>query len=396
MTSNSTFCAACKIVRRSEEALVPQRMGLSLLVSVILTIGICCRAQNIFAQSAPPAPILSGTVKSSEGKPLEGVGVSARNAGQTFTTTVYTDQSGRFSFLPLSSGQYKIWARAVGFEIATAEAGLAGGGKKQIDLTLPTLSDFHKQLSGTEWVSSLPEDTPNDRRMKTVFINNCTGCHQVSFLLQNRFDAAGWGAVINLMQTMLSIGYAPEGKTPDAVIHAYKDELAEYLERVRGPGDSPLNFKLLPRPTGEAPQLVVTEYDLPRADMPSGWTMKHNGTDWSDGTPSRYDGRAAHDVAVDKGGYVWFADDATPERTLGKLDPPMGRVVDYKLPDSANAAESSHALVFDRPGNNGFAHGAQGSPTKFVPETVQIICFPRLHGFPLSVDFMSLNSNGNE
>jgi len=46
--------------------------------------------------------------------------------------------------------------------------------------------------------------------------------------------------------------------------------------------------------------------------MPGGWTMKHNGTDWSEGTPSRYDGRAAHDVAVDKGGYVWFADDATP------------------------------------------------------------------------------------
>src|SRR5258708_28587484 len=165
MTSNSTFSAACKIVRRSEEPLVPQRMGLSLLVSVILTIGICCLAQNIFAQSAPPAPILSGTVKSSEGKPLEGVGVSARNAGQTFTTTVYTDQSGRFSFLPLSSGQYKIWAQAVGFEIATAEAGLASGGNKLIDLRLPTLSYFLKQISRTECVSVLTSETPNDPQM---------------------------------------------------------------------------------------------------------------------------------------------------------------------------------------------------------------------------------------
>jgi virginiamycin B lyase len=374
---------------------VPRIKALSLVVSVILTIGICCPAQTILAQSAPATTILSGTVKSSEGKPLEGVGVSARNAGETFTTTVYTDQSGRYFFPLLSSGQYKIWAQAVGFETATAEAGLAGGGKKQVELVLPTLSDFHKQLSGTEWAASLPEDTPNDRRMKTVFINNCSGCHQVSFLLQNRFDAAGWGAVIHLMQTMLSIGYAPEGKTPDPVIHAYMDELAEYLAHVRGPGNSPLNLKLLPRPTGEAAQIVVTEYDLPRADMPGGWTMKHNGTDWSEGTPSRYDGRAAHDVAVDKGGYVWFADDATPERTLGKLDPRTGRVVDYKLADSANAAESSHALVFDRQGNIWFANGTEGSPTKFDPETGKFVRFPRPEGIPYSGDFITLDPKGN-
>src|SRR5258705_5566845 len=368
---------------------------LSLIVFVFLMTGICFLTQELLAQSAPATANLFGTVKSSEGKPLEGVGVSARNAGETFTTTVYTDQSGRYFFPPVSSGQSKLWAQAVRFDTATSEVGLAGAGKKQVDLTLLTLADFHKQLSGTEWAASLPEDSPNDRRMKSIFINNCSGCHQVSFLLQNRFDAAGWGAVMNLMQTMLSIGYAPEGKTPDPVIHAYKDELAEYLGRVRGPGDSPLNFKLLPRPTGEAAQIVVTEYDLPRADMPGGWTMKHNGTDWSEGTPSRYDGRAAHDVAIDKGGYVWFADDATPERTLGKLDPRTGKVVDYKLPDSANAAESSHALVFDRQGNIWFANGTEGSPTKFDPETGKFIRFPRPARFPFSGDFITLDSKGN-
>jgi virginiamycin B lyase len=372
-----------------------RKKALSLFIFAMLAIGICCLAQDILAQSAPATAILSGTVKSSDGKPLEGVGVSTRSAAETFTTTVYTDQSGRYSFPPLSSGQYKIWAQAVGFETAMADAVLAGGSKKLVELMLPVLADFHKQLSGTEWAASLPEDTPNDLRMKTIFINNCSGCHQVSFLLQNRFDAAGWGAVMNLMQTMLSIGYAPEGKTPDPVIHAYKDELAEYLGRVRGAGNSPLNYKLLPRPTGEAAQIVVTEYDLPRADMPDGWTMKHNGTDWSEGTPSRYDGRAAHDVAVDKGGYVWFADDATPERTLGKLDPHTGRVTDYKLADSANAAESSHALVFDRQGNIWFANGTEGSPTKFDPETGKFVRFPRPEGIPYSGDFITLDPKGN-
>jgi streptogramin lyase len=373
---------------------VPRSKALSVIVSAFVSLVFLSCVQNGFSQSAPATSTLSGTVKSSDGKPLEGVGVSARAVRETFTTTVYTDDSGRYLFPPMASGQYKVWAQAVGFETSKAEAGLSDGAKKQVDLTLAGLADFHKQLSGTEWAASLPEDTPEDRRMKTVFINNCSGCHQVSFLLQNRFDAAGWGAVITLMEKMLSIGYAPEDAKPNPVIHAYKQELAEYLGRVRGPGNSPLDLKLLPRPTGDSARIVVTEYDLSRPDMP-GWIMEHNGTDWSEGTPSRWNGRAAHDVAIDKGGYVWFADDATPERTLGKLDPRTGRITEYMLADQNNAAESSHALVFDKAGNLWFANGTEGSPTKFDPETGKFFRFPRPQDFPFSGDFITLDTKGN-
>jgi virginiamycin B lyase len=373
---------------------VPRNNALSVVLSVFISLAIFPCAQIGFSQSAPTAGALSGTVKSSVGKPLEGVGVSARGVSETYTTTVYTDESGRYLFPPMGSGQYKVWAQAVGFETSRADASLSGGAKRQVDFTLASLSDFHKQLSGTEWAASLPEDTPDDRRMKTVFINNCSGCHQVSFLLQNRFDAAGWSAVITLMEKMLSIGYAPEDAKPNPVIHAYKQELAEYLGRVRGPGNSPLNLKLLPRPSGESARIVVTEYDLSRPDMP-GWIMEHNGTDWSEGTPSRWNGRAAHDVAVDKGGSVWFADDATPERTLGKLDPLTGKITEYKLADEANAAETSHALVFDKVGNIWFANGTEGAPTKFDPETGKFFRYPRPADIPSSGDFITLDTKGN-
>ena len=222
---------------------MPKSMARSVIFSAFASILFFACSQNVFSKPASATGTLSGTVKSSDGKPLEGVGVSARGVSETFTTTVYTDGSGRYSFPAMSSGQYKVWAQAVGFETARADAGLSDGAKKQVDLTLANLADFHKQLSGTEWAASLPEDTPDDRRMKTVFINNCSGCHQVSFLLQNRFDAAGWGAVITLMEKMLSIGYAPEDAKPNPVIHAYKQELAEYLGRVRGPGNTPLNLQ---------------------------------------------------------------------------------------------------------------------------------------------------------
>ena len=375
---------------------MPRRKALSfaLFVFLILPIVLFCRTQGIFAQSSPAGAVLSGTVKSSEGKPLEGVGVSARNAAETFTTTVYTDQAGRYFFPPLGHGQYKIWAQAVGFEMSAAQVELAGGATNPVEFVLPNFADFQKQFSGTEWAESLPEDTPGDRRMKSVFVNNCSGCHTVSFLLQNKFDAAGWGKIINLMQTMQSIGYAIPGAIPDESIHAYKPELAEYLGGARGPGASSLTLRPLPRPTGEAAQVVITEFDLPRPGQPD-WIMKHNGTDWSEGTPSRYDGRAAHDVAIDKGGFVWFADDATHGRTLGKLDPRTGRVAEYKLADAADNAEVSHALVFDRQGNIWFSNGTEGSPTMFDPETGKFSRFPRPEGFPFSGDFIALDSKGN-
>src|SRR5665213_2477135 len=83
---------------------------LKVLIGVSLVLFPC--AQNSFPQSHGPSGVLSGTVKSAEGKPLEGVGVSARGASDTFTTTVYTDESGKYYFPELSGGQYKIWAQA--------------------------------------------------------------------------------------------------------------------------------------------------------------------------------------------------------------------------------------------------------------------------------------------
>ena len=373
---------------------MPRKFAAVVIVAAVLSSLVVLCAQNIFSQSASTSGSFSGLVKTSDGKPLEGVGVSTRSDGDRFTTTVFTDDSGRYRFPPLKAGRYRIWAQAVGFETSIIEANSADVAAKDAIFNLQPLSDFSRQLSGTEWAASLPEDTPNDRRMKTVFINNCSGCHQVSFLLQNRFDAAGWAAVMTLMEKMQSIGYAPADIPANSVIHAYKPEIAEYLGRVRGPANSPLQLKLLPRPTGDAARIVVTEYDLARPDMP-GWTMAHNGVDWSEGTPSRWDGRAAHDVAIDKGGYVWFADDATPERTLGKLDPATGRITEYKLADQANSAESSHALVFDKTGNIWFANGTEGSPTKFDPETGKFFRYPRPKDFPFSGDFITLDTKGN-
>lgn len=111
------------------------------------------------------------------------------------------------------------------------------------------------------------------------------------------------------------------------MIAAYRDELAEYLGRVRAATELS-DLKLLPRATGEATQVVITEYDLPRTDSPLHFD---NGSDWSMGTPSRFIGRAAHDVWPDAEGNIWMADDMVPQRTVARLDPRTGKVTDYAL-----------------------------------------------------------------
>ena len=77
-------------------------------IAVVVLLGLSA-AQGPSSSETP----LKGTVKSSDGKPLEGVAVSARADGKTFTTTVYTDRDGGDYFPPLEDGQYKVWAQAV-------------------------------------------------------------------------------------------------------------------------------------------------------------------------------------------------------------------------------------------------------------------------------------------
>ena len=51
-----------------------------------------------------PSTGLMGTVKSSDGKTMEGVAVTARSHSQTFNTSVFTDKDGQYYFPALADG----------------------------------------------------------------------------------------------------------------------------------------------------------------------------------------------------------------------------------------------------------------------------------------------------
>ena len=272
--------------------------GLVLAFSLLLLPG--CQ------QGASNSEGLRGTVKSAEGEPMEGVAVSAQGQGKTFTTSVYTNQDGKYYFPPLKSGAYRVWAQAVGFDADRSELTATDGEAVQQDFTLHPLQDFEAQLSGTEWMNSLPAASAEDRRMRRIFQYTCgagAGCHVTGFVLAKRFDAAGWDLMVDYM---IENQTAP-GSLLRKVMRGYKDELVGYLARIRGPKPHPLQFKPLPRVTGDATRIVVTEYDVPRGDRPEDYTIHTNGSDWSQGIASRLEGNALHDAVLGQDGNIYGA-----------------------------------------------------------------------------------------
>ena len=128
------------------------------------------------APAAAADAILSGIVKSSDGAAMGGVMVSAKPQGGTITTTVLTDEGGRYYFPPLAAGKYRVWAQALSFATSKGEIDL--GAEKKHDFTLKptedTSPDTWRQLPGNLMLAALPEDNEQDKRMKAIVRNNCT------------------------------------------------------------------------------------------------------------------------------------------------------------------------------------------------------------------------------
>jgi streptogramin lyase len=203
-------------------------------------------------------------------------------------------------------------------------------------------------------VAALPDASADDARAKKIFMNNCTGCHSTSYVLQFRFDEAGWNRIIDLMKVVPVTGVYPgPNAKPNQVIERHQKQLAAYLARARGPGESSMKIAVRPRPAGESARVVWTLYDLPlNPDAGIGTRYNANdGTDWSQGTTSKM-GQLPHDGALGLDGTIYFTSN-NPNRgvTIGKVDPVTG-AVKYLKADAANGlAATAHGLARDRAGN---------------------------------------------
>ena len=304
-----------------------------------LSLHSCCAAESL----------LRGSIAAAGGEKLGGVTVSAKLDGSTITTSVFTDGSGEYIFPPMQAGKYAVWAQALTFE--TAKIGVDLSRNSAQDFTLKPMADYIRQLPGDELLAALPGDTPDDARMKTIVRKNCTGCHTASYPLQHKFDEAGWFAILNAMKQFNVLGTFVPDRAINGNIEIHQKELAAYLARARGPGESSMKPKLKPRPSGEAARVVYREYDVP-VDADEGLPYKylpHNGSDWSEGTPSGMNGaNGVHDAQLDFDGNIWWTQ-AHPTRTttIAKVDARTGETKIFKLGEPNGYASNSHGIIRD-------------------------------------------------
>jgi virginiamycin B lyase len=301
------------------------------------------------AADAPPA--LSGMVSSQEEGAMEGVVVSARRDGASITVSVVSDAQGRYGFpqAKLAPGHYTLAIRAAGYELAAAAAAEIEPGKPaRSDLALRQARNLSAQLSSAEWLASMPG---SDKQKS--FLTGCTGCHTLERIVKSTHDAQEFLQIFDRMA-----GYYP-GSMP---IHPQRLEIlrgasfgpamqasADFLASVNlsrtTSWDYPL--KTLPRPSGRATRVVITEYDLPRRTM------------------------EPHDVILDAEGIAWFSNFG--ELSLGRLDPRTGKVSEYPIPEIKKGFPTGALdLEADHEGNLWLALMFQAGIAKFDRKTEKI------------------------
>ena len=359
-----------------------QNLTATLIFAAMFTALMLCPSARAYG-AEENSSLLAGTIKSDLGKKMAGVTVSAKAEGKAITTSVFTDQQGDYYFPPMPAGQYEVWAQADTFATARAKIDLTS--TRHQDFVLKPTKDFQRQLTGDQLLASLPDGTPDDRRLKRVFRNSCTSCHQPNYILQERFDVAGWTAILDLMKRVnVAGGYLGDKSEPAPIIDFHEKELAAYLARVSGPQPTAMNFKLRPRPTGEAARAVFTEYEVPIApDEKSGTEyITNDGSDWSLGTPSSLSGaHGIHDAQADLNGNIWFSYNVSNhDISLGRVDAKTGALKTFRVPGLHGFAANGHGLTRDQQGNLWFnvSAGVEGGPgrlAKIDPATEKIEVF---------------------
>jgi virginiamycin B lyase len=317
------------------------------------------RAQSVAAVA------LTGQISSADEGPMEGVVVSAKRAGATVTISVVSDATGRYRFprMRLEPGPYSISTRAVGYELDDpGPVEIASTRSTELNLKLHKTQDLSVQLTNGEWLMSFP-GTADQKRPLT---GTCPFCHTLERVVRTHYTAAQWPLILQRMSNyaMVTSPLRPQLQPrPPQTGPVTEDEVtirpatrreAEYYSSLNLSSSTRWQYplKTLPRPKGKGTRVIVTEYDLPRADaMP-------------------------HDVLVDTAeGVLWYPDFG--HHYLGRLDPKTAKVVEYPVPvPIPGAPTGSLDAGFDRDGNIWFAQMYQSGVVKFDKKTETFQSFP--------------------
>jgi virginiamycin B lyase len=303
--------------------------------------------------AAQAGAALAGKVTAGQ-EALEGVLVSAKKSGSTFTITVVSDKDGRYSFpaARLEPGRYSLRIRATGYDLDGPDQVLVAPDKTATaDLALRKSEDIASQLTNAEWLASMPGTDAQKGHLL-----NCVGCHTLDRPLRSKYSADDFlTMVLPRMQGYVnqSIPAHPQLRRAERLMEERGDQrvqvyrgAADYLASVNLSAQPKWNFefKTLPRPTGAATRVIYTEYDLPRETI------------------------EPHDVIVDRSGLVWYS--SFGEQNLGRLDPRTGKVTEFPIKEHKPGFPTGLlGLRSDQEGNLWFGNMYQATIAKFDPKS---------------------------
>jgi streptogramin lyase len=297
--------------------------------------------------AAQTAAALAGQVSSAEEGPMEGVVVSAKKDGSSITVSVVTNAQGHYSFpaTRLEPGRYSLQIRAVGYDLdgpKTAE--ISAGQPAAADLKLRKTKNLSKQLTNAEWMMSIPGS--DDEKLQLL---NCVSCHTLERVVKSAYDAEQYVPVIARMMGYAQVSHIlkPQRRV-DQSRAANPDrfrKLADYLATINLSAGMRFEFELktLPRIKGRGTNVVMTEYDLPRATI------------------------EPHDVII-VNGEAWYSNFG--EQFLGKIDPKTGKHTEYAMPEFKKGFPTGNLdLGVDKDGNLWLGMMYQAGVAKFDPKT---------------------------
>jgi streptogramin lyase len=312
-------------------------------------------AGSFVRAQGPDSVALKGQVTSDAEGAMEGVVVSAKKVGSTVTVAVISDAQGRYSFPAnrLRAGKYNIKIRAIGYDLtAPASAEVADEQTTTVDLKLRKTRNLAAQMSNAEWMMSLP----GTEEQKASLLD-CTSCHTLERIVRSTHDADEWAQVIVRMK-----GYGPVSQPikPQRMLDPARSgtpeqyrKMAEYLATINLSEVTQWEYplKTLPRPTGRATRVIITEYDLPRPTT------------------------EPHDVILDAQGNVWYSDFG--ELFISKFDPKTLKLTEYPVKEfKPGAPVGNLSLEFDKKGTLWFDTMFQGALGNLDPKTEQIKFYP--------------------
>jgi streptogramin lyase len=338
---------------------------------------------------------ITGVVSARDGAILDGVTVSARADGSGITTSVYTDVHGMYILPQLPPGHYRVWAQAIGY--ARADTRVNTPSKQALNLHLDVLTDPEqklRQLPTDVLLQALPQSSALDKEMVRMLRSTCSDCHTPGYALQQRFDLNGWRSVLNVMERISIDGtYRGDHAQAQPDLAAHKEQLAQFLTRIRGPSAGGPHWPIPPRPSGDVTAVVFREYAIPvDADVdPHADFAANDGTNWSDGMPSQLiPGYQPHDAVADLQGNLWFTNPVpSHQATFGRIDGKTGEVKLFKLPGHAGFLATTHGLTRDRAGNLWTGPSKDhGVLVKIDPRTQEMQTFtpPAATGMSISLD----------